>query len=343
METLSHTVLSRYLNESIDLTLYDLYGTALSAFSRKSSLRVAAVGVDNSLFENAEAIHDFGLSLEGYYAGRSHDIFHPSKSIQELQCSDYDLIIVGANSEADEAELLQQLSNYFSGNNCLTCPVLLIRRLRLGVKNALAKATRLETCLNIRKLGLIAQALLATYDGCILECGSFQGGTSVFMGLLLREWGDRRQMYALDTFEGMPSPTSPDLETIYQKGLFTETSLERVRLHFQEHGLTDQAKLVMGLVQDTLPGVLAEESHVSFALIDTDQYQGTVESLKLIVPKLQENGIIFVDDYNVEGVKNAISEIRDLYPTLGGAEMSMNFYMLWNRTNRYFLSSCQVC
>jgi hypothetical protein len=89
--------------------------------------------------------------------------------------------------------------------------------------------------------------------------------------------------------------------------------------------------------------VLVEEPKISFALVDTDQYQGTLASLKLIVPKLQENGIILVDDYQVEGVNTAVSEIRKLFPMLGGAEMSMNFYMLWGPTNRGFLSSCQMC
>ena len=336
-------VIQRYFNESLDLILYDLYGTALSTFSRNPTLRVAAIGIDDSVFENAEAIQDFKLSIKGYYAGRPHDIFHPSQSIQDLKSSDYDLLLVGANSQTEEATLLQQLSDHFSGDNRLMCPVLLIRRLRSGVKNAFSKVSHLETCLNMRKLALIAHALLATYDGCVLECGSFKGGTTVFMGMLLKEWTDTRQVYALDTYSGMPNPTALDQDTIFQAGTFTETSLENVTHYVHEHGLAQQTTLVKGLIQDTLPRVLSNEQHVSFALIDTDQYQGTLSSLQLIIPKLQENGIILVDDYNVEGVKKAVSEIQDLYPTIGGGEMSMNFYMIWNRTNPYFLSSCQPC
>ncbi|WP_447968276.1 TylF/MycF/NovP-related O-methyltransferase [Nitrospira sp. M1] len=343
MELRSGTVLSRYLHGSMDLALYDLYGTSLSAFSQKTTLRVAVVGVDTSLFDNVEAIHDFGLTIKGYYAGNPADIFHPSKPIQDLQSSEYDLLIVGAMSLSEEIALLEKLGAHFSDHNQLSCPILLMRRLLTGVKGALEKTSRLETCLNFRKLSLIAHALLATYDGCILECGAFRGGTTVFMGKLLNEWGDTRKIYTCDTFEGMPIPTSSDQETIYQAGLFTETSLEGVSHYVQEQGLNQQVTLVKGLVQDTLPNVLLGEPQVSFALVDTDQYQGTLSSLKLIVPKLQTNGIVLVDDYNVEGVKNAVSEIREQYPQVGGAEVSMNFYMLWNRTNRYFLSSCQVC
>lgn len=342
MELRSGTVLSRYLHGSMDLALYDLYGTSLSAFSQKAPLRVAVAGVDTSLLDNVEAIRDFGLTIEGYYAGNPTDIFHPSKPIRDLQSTEYDLVIVGAMSLAEESALIEKLGTHFSGHNELSCPILLMRRFQAGVKGALENTTKLETCLNFRKLSLIAHALFATYDGCILECGSFRGGTTVFMGKVLNEWGDAREIYTFDTFEGMPQPTSPDRETIYQAGLFTETSLDGVSRYVQEEGLTQHITLVKGLVQDTLADVLLREQYVSFALVDTDQYQGTLSSLKLIVPKLQENGIILVDDYQVEGVKKAVSEIREQYPMMGGAEVSMNFYMLWNRTNRYFLSSCQV-
>jgi len=338
-----HFALLKFLIGSMDLLFYDLYGRVLTSIHQKERLRVAVIGVDHSILEHAEALSDFGITICDYFAGDPYDIFHPSKSIQELESSQYDLLIVGGNSQAEEDTLLQELSAHFSGDKQLTCPILLMRRFRAGVKNALAKASRVDTCLNVRKLGLIALALFCTYDGCIVECGSFKGGTTVFMGLLLREWGDMRRMYAFDTFAGMPEPTASDRETIYQTGLFTETSLESVGQYVAEHGLTHQATLVKGLVQDTLPEVLVEEPKISFALVDTDQYQGTLASLKLIVPKLQENGIILVDDYQVEGVNTAVSEIRKLFPMLGGAEMSMNFYMLWGPTNRGFLSSCQMC
>ncbi|GJL53165.1 MAG: hypothetical protein NPIRA02_02970 [Nitrospirales bacterium] len=343
MEALLGTSLGRYMNESMDLILYDLYGTALSAFCQKSNLRVAGVSADLSLFENSEAMKDFGLSIKEFYGGIAQDIFYSSREIAELDSKAYDLIIAEAKTSSEETALLEKLDKHFSHETPLTCPILLMRKFRVGVKIALDKISILQTCLNFRKLGLIAHALLATYDGCILECGSFRGGGTVFMGKLLDEWGDDRKIYTFDTFAGMPHPTNADGTTIYQSGVFADTSLEGVSSYVQEQGLAQKTTLIKGLVQDTLPDVLLREEHVSFALLDTDQYEGTLASLRLIVPKLQENGIILVDDYTVEGVKKAVSKIREQYPQVGGAEVSMNFYMLWNRTNRYFLSSCQVC
>lgn len=341
MESSVSNVLLRLLHESMDLALYDLYGKTLSLVRQKEKLRVAVIGIDHNFFNCAEAVEDFGLKLKRFFGGDPHDIFHPSKVIKDLESSDYDLLIVGANSHAEELSYLHQLGEHFTSENSLTCPILLIHRLRAGVKNALAKTTKLETCLNFRKLALIAHSLLATYDGCILECGVFKGGTTVFMGMLLREWSDSRRIYACDPFDGMPQPTDPDGDTVFQAGLFTETSFDGVKQYVQEHDLAPQVTVMKGLAQNVLPEVLSREQHVSFALVDTDQYLGTIESLKLIIPKLQENGIVIIDDFNVEGVQQAIAEIKEQYPMLCGGEVSMNFYVLWNRTNSYFLSSCQ--
>ena len=336
-----NNVLLRCLHESMDLTLYDLYGTTLSMVRQKESLRVGVVGVDHNFFNCAEAVEDFGLKIKGYYGGDPRDIFHPSKTIGDLESSKYDLLLLGANSPAEELSYLHQLGEHFTTDNPLTCPILLMHRLRAGVKNALGQITKLETCLNFRKLAFIANSILATYDGCILECGVYKGGTTVFMGMLLKEWKDSRRIVACDPFDGMPAPTTPDGDTIYQSGLFTETSFGGVKQYVAEHDLTSQVTVMKGLAQNVLPEVLAREQGVSFALVDTDQYLGTKECLKLIIPKLQENGIVVVDDFNVAGVQQAIAEIRKLYPTLCGGETSMNFYVLWNRTNSYFLSSCQ--
>ncbi len=341
MKSSVNNVLLRCLHESLDLTLYDLYGETLSLVRQTENLRVGVIGVDHNFFNCAEAVEDFGLKVRGYYGGDSRDIFHPSKAIADLESSKYDLLLLGANSQAEELSYLHQLGEHFTSENPLRCPILLIHRLRAGVKNALAKITKLETCLNFRKLALIAHSILATYDGCILECGVYKGGTTVFMGMLLKEWTDSRRIFACDPFDGMPPPTTPDGDTIYQAGLFTETTFDTVKQYVGEHGLTSQVTVMKGLAQNVLPEVLSREQGVSFALVDTDQYLGTKECLKLIIPKLQENGIVIVDDFNLAGVQQAIAEIREQYPTLCGSEVSMNFYVLWNRTNSYFLSSCQ--
>ncbi len=341
MESPVNNVLLRCLHESMDLTLYDLYGKTLSLARQTENLRVGVIGVDHNFLNCAEAIEDFGLKVKGYYGGDSHDIFHPSKAIADLDSAKYDLLLLGANSQAEELSYIHQLGEHFSTENPLTCPILLMHRLRAGVKNALAKISKLDTCLNFRKLALIAQSILATYEGCILECGVYKGGTTVFMGMLLKEWKDSRRIFACDPFDGMPAPTTADGDTIYQSGLFTETSFDTVKHYVEEHSLTSQVTVMKGLAQNVLPDVLSQEQSVSFALVDTDQYLGTKESLKLIIPKLQENGIVIVDDFNVAGVRQAITEVREQYPTLCGSEVSMNFYALWNRTNSYFLSSCQ--
>ena len=159
----------------------------------------------------------------------------------------------------DENTLLEKIRThiFLMIKTSFMCPILLMRKLRVGVKNALDKIAVLQTCLNFRKLGIIAHALLATYDGCILECGAFRGGTTVFMGKLLNEWGDARKIYTFDTFEGMPHPTDADGSTIYQFGTVCRYIVGECFSHYvQEQGLTQQTTLIKGLVQNTLPDVV---------------------------------------------------------------------------------------
>jgi hypothetical protein len=41
--------------------------------------------------------------------------------------------------------------------------------------------------------------------GCMIECGCFYGGASIFMALLARALGDQRPLIVFDTFAGMPA------------------------------------------------------------------------------------------------------------------------------------------
>jgi O-methyltransferase len=197
----------------------------------------------------------------------------------------------------------------------------------------------LPTCLNLRKLCVIASLLSQTNGGAVVECGAFMGGTTVLLGALLRQWADSRHVLAFDTFEGMPAPVAKDGETVYVAGLFTQTSYEHMVKLIADNDLTSRISIYKGLVQDNLPTALKTHGTISFALVDTDQYLGTIESLKQIVPRLATSGLIVVDDYGVSGVRLAVDEAKTLFPTLKGVLLSENFYVLWNKVDQHFLSN----
>lgn len=332
-----------YMEGLVELTLCEIAARALAAHTGKSKLLAGVVGHDPHLFGSLEALRDFGFAIGGHYGSREDDPFHPSRPLAELDAGRYDVLIVGAGSAGAEEAVVADLRkaaerNYPDG---LPCPVLRIQKMRSSLYTALSKlkAGHFISCLNPRKMALVALCLSWTRDGCVVECGTYLGGTSMLMGTLLREWGDPRRIHTIDTFEGMPQPTGPDGETVYQAGMFSNTSYETVKRHFAAQGLSQTVKAHKGLAQETLSEVWRDEGAVSFALVDTDQYAGTAGSLKEILPRLAKNGIILVDDYSVDGVRRAVEEAAAEWPSLKGALITYNLYMLWNQTDQGFLSN----
>ena len=64
---------------------------------------------------------------------------------------------------------------------------------------------------------------------------------------------------------------------------------------------------VQGLVEDTIPDAAPEK--ISLLRLDTDFYQSTRHELEHLLPRLQSNGILIIDDYAVfQGSKRAVDE-----------------------------------
>jgi hypothetical protein len=329
-----------YMRNLIELTLCEIYARALLAYTGSGEIHTAILGYDPLLFGKLEALCDFGFTIGGHFGSRDDDIWHPSRPLQELKCSDYDLLILGAVGLAEEEKLVEELKTVIGPHNKLRRPVLRLAKLRSNFYLALSnlKANHFMSCLNSRKLALVGLCLSQTRGGDVVECGSFKGGTAIFMGMLLREWGDSRKIHTFDTFEGIPKPTDADGDTFYQEGLFQDTSLEEVRNHIKAHNLDQTVAIHKGLVQDTFPRIWRDERNISFALVDTDQYLGTREGLRQILPRLQKNGVILIDDYSLVGIRKAINEVKKEYPKLQGALITYNLYMLRNETDCNFLS-----
>jgi hypothetical protein len=328
-----------FFNQTAQMGLIDLYGSMLSGYLNKEVLKTAYLGSDKVMLQISESTADRGLLISSFYEGNPDDIFHPSKPLEQMNVSDYDAIILSTGDHNQDEQLVQQLINNNENGRLLTRPVYLAGKIRFALYQILAQVEDLRTCLSARKLSVVANLLLSTPSkGCIVECGTFRGGTTLFSGLMLREARDTRNYYAFDTYEGMPAPVEQDGETIFQEGTFTSTSVEEVTNYLAPYDFGSKISLKKGLVQDTITSVIDDEKEISFALIDTDQYLGTIESLKKIVPALSVNGIIIVDDYDFHAVKKAVDEAKVLFPTIRGYKISQNFYILWNKTDSNFLS-----
>lgn len=327
----------RYTEGLVKQSLCEVYIKALRAHTGKSEIHAAVIGFDPLMYYNLEVLSDFGVAIDGFYEGPEKDFQHPSKLLRELDLRGFDLLILCALTESEEDSLAEKLGKILSVSDG-KCHVLRISRLYFALYSVLSTfRSSLRSGLNPKKLALLAISLSVTKGGNVIECGTAFGGGTVFMARVLKALGDNRKIHTFDTFEGMPEPTEKDEDTAYQKGVIL-APYDSVKRYVRAANLDQDITLHKGLIQETLPLLWQTGQSVSFALSDTDQYTGTIVSLLEILPRLEKNGIILIDDYELTGVRKAIEEVKEKYPKLGGELITSNFYMLWNETDRNFLS-----
>jgi hypothetical protein len=146
-------------------------------------------------------------------------------------------------------------------------------------------------------------------EGDLVECGCARGGSAALIALSLRQLGERRKIWLLDTFEGLPAPTAddPDFEIAE---LFTGScrgQLDDVRDLFMQQGVADRVEFVKGLFQDTLSSTPIER--IAMLHIDGDWYDSVKACLEALYDKVVPGGIIQLDDYGYwKGARKAVDE-----------------------------------
>jgi hypothetical protein len=312
--------LEAFEHSSAVLTAFEMLCRIIGARAARSKPRVAFVGYDLFLLEHIEAMQDFvdcvvpdGGSANwrlrwNLFEGPSNCPERPSLPLDQLEPENFDAIFVVAPDLFAEERLFSKTRDRFPGAWVVSLGFVFRSFLR-GL--ARINTTTHYSCLNSRKSAAAIMAmLLCPRRGCILECGTFRGGTSILMGHVLESSGDPRQVCAFDTFEGLPPPQDIDGNTPFVAGMFTETSREAVAGALAANGLLGRVSLHEGMFQDTLSRVLASKTEVSFALVDCDQFGGTSLALGEIIPHLLEGGLVLVDDYCERGVGIAVESQR---------------------------------
>jgi predicted O-methyltransferase YrrM len=160
--------------------------------------------------------------------------------------------------------------------------------------------------------------------GDFVECGVYKGGASMMMALALQKFGAKdRMIYLYDTYEGMAKPTPEDMSVMKgaepvmeiwereQKGDHNEWCygpLDGVKAAMESTGYPmDKVVFVKGMVEHTLPN----DKHEKIALLrlDTDWYSSTKHELEHLFPKLQQGGVLILDDYGYwAGARQAADE-----------------------------------
>jgi len=319
------------------------YCDLLMRIKSKPNLSIAYVGYDPRLLTLSEGISDCGGMgpTEMFFEGREDDYGHSSKPLEFLEINKFDALFIADIDKQKEDNLVVRLQELFENNNTQTIDHS-IRIMRLvdahiaTSKKCIAKYY--HSCLNIHKLAVISLATyLAPKQGAVVECGSYRGGTTVWISLMQRLLHIDRPIFALDTYEGLPAPVEKDGNTIWQEGIFNETSLRIVEKFYKKHGVSSNIHMIKGLIQQTFPEVWKRTEKIALAFLDTDQYAGTSSGLNEIVPRLSKYGLIIIDDTTCQGVDFAIKEAMTKFPRLRRISLRRNFDLLYvDNGNRIF-------
>lgn len=166
--------------------------------------------------------------------------------------------------------------------------------------------------------------LNANIPGPFVECGVWRGGSSMLIAKVLANRNIKnRKIYLFDTFEGMPTPTNHDTDF---RGKTASALLRSTKLNKRDSvwcvadladvqnnmRLTDFPEdnivYIKGKVETTIPSLAPKET-IALLRLDTDWYESTKHELIHLFPKLENSGILIVDDYgHWEGCRKAVDE-----------------------------------
>lgn len=168
----------------------------------------------------------------------------------------------------------------------------------------------------------------AGIPGAFAECGVWRGGSVMAMLLVLLEQGvTDRDVYLYDTFGGMTVPTDDDTSAFEEPALVTWKrsdsqgeqawsklfnseifNLNDVRSALLQTGYPEaRLHFVKGPVEETIPGTLPER--MALLRLDTDWYESTRHELQHLYPRLEQGGVLIIDDYgHWQGCRKAVDE-----------------------------------
>jgi hypothetical protein len=142
-------------------------------------------------------------------------------------------------------------------------------------------------------------------SGDVAECGVFRGHTALALGLVIKEKGLAKMVYALDSFQGFDDVANREAKYLgsvenpaLRAGAFSETSLELIERKIRLANLEGVVVPVRGYFRDTLPRLPDRE--YCFVHLDCDLAESYTECLEYFYPHLTPGGYICFDEYQIQ-------------------------------------------
>jgi predicted O-methyltransferase YrrM len=160
--------------------------------------------------------------------------------------------------------------------------------------------TGLRLAMTRERLGNILRVWweVRSVAGDVIECGAYQGATSLLIALLGKLNNIAQKVFMLDTFTGMP--TGCAFDSGRREGDFRPATnqVERIQQQAMTLGVAERIEVHQGLFADTLPALAARQLRFALAHIDANIYQGTLDACRFAIPQVAPGGAVIFDDYN---------------------------------------------
>lgn len=167
------------------------------------------------------------------------------------------------------------------------------KKYRLGIQMFLNKL-RITTGTSYKAHLAMALKIFETppdVEGCIVECGTWQGGSAANLSLVCKLAG--RKLRIFDSFEGLPEGREEDRQAVYETGDYCG-SLDLVKKNIERFGAIEVCEFTKGWFDQTLPKL---DEPVLLAFLDVDLELSLETCVRYIWPNLTEKGYIFIDEY----------------------------------------------
>jgi hypothetical protein len=145
--------------------------------------------------------------------------------------------------------------------------------------------------------------------GNIIEFGSYRGGSAIFMASACHALGLDTQVFALDTFEGMP-PANPAVDA-HREHDFSGVDLHQLRTYIAQLGLSN-LHLVQGVFEQTCPELLPKSGPFRLAHIDCDIHSAICFAYDSVKPFMVDGGYVVFDDATCSSCLGATEAVEDL-------------------------------
>ena len=176
-----------------------------------------------------------------------------------------------------------------------------------------------HTMVGCKRLDNIHQCLdiirQESIPGDLMEAGVWRGGAVVFMRGYLAAYNiASRDVWAADSFEGLPKPSTPeDSEYDFSADVhpILSISIEEVKQLFAKYNLLDErVHFIKGWFNESLMNT--EVKKLALLRVDGDLYESTRDVLVNLYHKVAPGGFIIIDDYgDFKPCKKAVDEFRE--------------------------------